>query len=289
MRSCAIGSAIGGLPLAALLAIGACRSAPPRAQVPPVTAAPADASLPILSDDAGHGAKGEGGVPTVGAAAPTDLKEPPVKASILDAPAKIDEALCQTTVLAVVKGNLSAAGEKLGPGDVLVLRNAQAGEVEGAGWLVQALTPIVPCAVRDRPAQEKTVVRATAAPKLAWAKGTMSAHLDVGAKVSPQLYLGRLEGTASVPEHAHPGSWEILAFTDAAGTLTVDGKDLRVGPRQVVVIPAGAKHAWKPDPGSKLVAVQMYAPPGPEQRFVALAAADKDAGAPPVAPDAGKR
>ena len=46
-----------------------------------------------------------------------------------------------------------------------------------------------------------------------------------------------------------------------------------------VLIPAGAKHAWKPEPGSKLVAVQMYSPPGPEQRFVGLAAADKDAGA----------
>ena len=26
-------------------------------------------------------------------------------------------------------------------------------------------------------------------------------------------------------------------------------------------------HSWTPDPGSKLVAVQMYWPPGPEQRF----------------------
>ena len=58
---------------------------------------------------------------------------------------------------------------------------------------------------------------------------------------SPELYLGHLEGTAPVAEHSH--------------------------------------HAWRPKAGSKLVAVQMYSPPGPEQRFVALAAADEDASA----------
>jgi hypothetical protein len=32
------------------------------------------------------------------------------------------------------------------------------------------------------------------------------------------------------------------------------------------------KHSWTPDPKSELVAIQLYAPPGPEQRFRALAA-----------------
>jgi hypothetical protein len=44
------------------------------------------------------------------------------------------------------------------------------------------------------------------------------------------------------------------------------------------MVPPDTKHAWKPDPGSKLVAIQMYDPPGPEQRFVALANAARDAG-----------
>jgi mannose-6-phosphate isomerase-like protein (cupin superfamily) len=106
----------------------------------------------------------------------------------------------------------------------------------------------------------------------------MSAHLDVTPAASPELYLGRLEGTAPVAEHSHSGSWEVLAVVEANGMLALDGTEGHVGPRQIVMIPAGAKHAWNPEAGSKLVALQMYAPPGPEQRFVALAAAYKDAG-----------
>jgi mannose-6-phosphate isomerase-like protein (cupin superfamily) len=115
----------------------------------------------------------------------------------------------------------------------------------------------------------------------------MAARLDVASKVSPELYLGRLEGTAPVSEHMHASSWEILAAVEANGVFSLEGTEGRLAARQVVVVPPGAKHAWKPEPGSKLVAVQMYSPPGPEQRFVALAAADKDAGA--AVKDAGAR
>jgi len=228
-------------------------------------------------------------------AGPEIAKEPPVSARFVDAPAKIDDGLCVTTMLAVVKGSLSVAGESLAPGDVLVLKNADAGEVKGAGLFVEARTKSAPCAVRDRdrPAQAKTVVRAKAAPKLAFAGGKMSARLDVDAKTSPDVYLGRLEGSAGVPEHDHASSWEILAAVDAAGTFTLGGEEHHLGPKQVVVVPPGTKHSWKPDTGSKLVAVQMYAPPGPEQRFVALAEAEKtdrkDAGVATAAVDAGKR
>ena len=65
--------------------------------------------------------------------------------------------------------------------------------------------------------------------------------------------------------------------------FTLDGKEQRLGPHEIVRVPPGVKHSWKPDPGSKLVAVQMYAPPGPEQRFKALADAERGA------PDGGKR
>lgn len=287
MRSCAIGSSVGGLGVALVLAIGACRSGARPVDVPPVTSAQVSPSVPVISGPVADASVSDAqpAVIEAGAAQPLTPREPPVKASFADAPAKIEAGVCETTMVAVVKGKLTAAGETLSPGDVLVLKHAESGEVKGSGLFVLARAPIAPCAVLDRPAQDKTVVRGSAAPKLEWAKGAMNAHLDVGAKVSPQLYLGRLEGTLAVPEHTHPGSWEILAAVEAAGTFTLEGKAERLGPRQVVAVPAGAKHSWKPDPGSKLVAVQMYSPPGPEQRFVALAAADKDAGA----PDSGKR
>jgi quercetin dioxygenase-like cupin family protein len=112
-------------------------------------------------------------------------------------------------------------------------------------------------------------VTASAAPELTWAKGQMHAHLDVE---SPRVYVGRLEGTAPVAEHTHATSWEILCAFEAAGTFVLDGKDQRLGAHQLVFVPPNAKHAWRPDPGSKLVAIQLYDPPGPEQRFKKLAA-----------------
>jgi hypothetical protein len=37
-------------------------------------------------------------------------------------------------------------------------------------------------------------------------------------------------------------------------------------------VPPSVRHAYRPDPGTGIVAFQMYAPPGPEQRFKKLAA-----------------
>jgi hypothetical protein len=42
----------------------------------------------------------------------------------------------------------------------------------------------------------------------------------------------------------------------------------------VVGVPPGVRHFWTPAPGSKLVAFQLYSPPGPEQRFKKLAAGE---------------
>jgi mannose-6-phosphate isomerase-like protein (cupin superfamily) len=39
----------------------------------------------------------------------------------------------------------------------------------------------------------------------------------------------------------------------------------------VVAIPKGALHAWEPAGSKPLIALQIYVPPGPEQRFKKLA------------------
>ena len=217
-----------------------------------------------------------------------------MKARFVDIPAKLEAALCQRVLVAVVKGKITALGETLAAGDVLVLTNGDSFEAKGTGTVVWAENDLADCVVLSHPGVTKVVIRGTTAPELKWASGTMSAHLDVatlppsmgsasatGGKpvlgASPELYLGRLEGTASVPEHVHAGSWEVLAAVEASGTFVLDGTEGRLAARQIVVIPPGSKHAWKPEPGSKLVAIQMYSPPGPEQRFLGLAAAEKDA------------
>jgi mannose-6-phosphate isomerase-like protein (cupin superfamily) len=57
------------------------------------------------------------------------------------------------------------------------------------------------------------------------------------------------------------------------GALVEKGGDVRVEvrPGTVVTIPMGVKHAWKPSGKAPFVAIQVYAPPGPEQRYLKLA------------------
>ncbi len=252
--------------------VSACPEAAPPS-VPPPTSAKPDDSAPILSESTFTKSVAEAPPVTVpvDAAAPLSVGAPP-SVKIVEAPTRIEDALCRTVLFAVAKGKMTAMDETLGPGDVLVVKHAMETPVKGTGLAVYAVTEDqTPCSVRSRPAPEKVVVRGKDAPPLRFAGGAMTAHLDVGTKLSPDLYLGRLEGTAPVAEHTHPQSYEVVAALEAAGTFTLDGKEARLGPKQVVVVPPGAKHAWRPDPSSKLVAVQLYAPPGPEQRFIALA------------------
>lgn len=278
MKACAVGSSIGGIAMAIVLAMGACHSTP-RPDVPPVTSAPANPNVPISSD----GPRDASSPTAVADATVAATHDEPPKAAFHDTPYRIEDGACERVLVAVAKGSFTVANEKLDAGDVIVLMNPEPTEVKGGpgtGLVLEARVRIPSCVAKARPAPEKTVVRAGAAQKLEWAGGKMTARLDVGAKVSPDLYLGRLEGTAAVAEHVHEKSWEILAAIDAAATFILDGKEQRLGPRQIVFVPPNTKHALKPDPGSKLVGIQMYSPPGPEQRFVALAAAEKDAGKP---------
>lgn len=282
MKACAIGSSIGGLAFAVVLAMGACHGAPAPVDIPPVTSARANTDVPISSDGPKDAAVPVAvAVPDANVSSPATHEEP--RAAFHDTPYRIEDGACERVLVAVAKGSFTIANEKLEAGDVVVLMNPEPTEVkggEGTGLLLEARVRIPSCVVKTRPAPEKNVVRANAAQKLEWGGGKMSARIDVSAKVSPDLFLGRLEGTAPVAEHVHAGSWEILAAVEAAGTFTLDGKDQRLGPRQIMRVPPNTKHAWKPDPGSKLIGIQMYSPPGPEQRFVSLAAAEKDGGKP---------
>jgi mannose-6-phosphate isomerase-like protein (cupin superfamily) len=159
-------------------------------------------------------------------------------------------------------------GETLQEGDVLSARFTDPFDVETSD-LVLIATAHMECAVLSRPALTKSVVRKGDRPDLVWAGGAMKARLYFEQDAP---YFGALEGTAPVAEHTHPTSWEILCAIDAAGVFTIDGKPTRLGPRTVVTVPPATKHSWQPDPGTHLVAFQLYDPPGPEQRFKGLAA-----------------
>ncbi|MBX3223132.1 MAG: cupin domain-containing protein [Labilithrix sp.] len=248
-------------------------AARPTATDPPVSGPPADAPTATAASDA----RGSATAASDAGARPI---APPMEVAIVDLPTRLEAAPCTEAAIAVVRGKASALGETLQAGDAMLVREGQPFDVKGDGVVVTVRgAPREACAeAKLSPSHE--IVRLAATPELAWAKGAMRARMQLGEAPRSTFYLGRLEGSAPVVEHDHEGTWEILAALDASGTFVLDGKESRLGPREVVFVPPGTKHAWRPDPGSNLRAVQIYSPRGPEQRFVALAAAAKDAGAP---------
>jgi mannose-6-phosphate isomerase-like protein (cupin superfamily) len=177
---------------------------------------------------------------------------------------------CQDYIVTVAKGHATALKQELAEGDSVVDRTVLASDITVSGTGLAVVTQITTrCAGGSFPPPTK--IAATRAPELTWANGAMHAHLDIEDELHGDAYFGRLSGTASVPEHVHDTSTEILIALEANGTLIIDGKAQHLGNHQVVAVPPGAKHSWIPDAGSKLVAFQLYAPPGPEERFKAMA------------------
>lgn len=206
---------------------------------------------------------------------------PPLRADFADVEAKDGFHVEQTTectqgIFVAVKGKIVVTGtnvnETLAAGDVLTVQGKGAFDVRGPGTVVRANVVASSC----EPVTKSKLVRAASVKPLAWAGGKMHATLLVEKDDAKFAYVGMLNGSASVAEHVHEQSWEILCAIDAAGELTLAGVPSRLGPRTCVTVPPNTKHAWTPDAGRTLSAVQFYVPAGPEQRFRGLAAAERD-------------
>jgi mannose-6-phosphate isomerase-like protein (cupin superfamily) len=181
-------------------------------------------------------------------------------------------AACHEVLVTPISGTASVGAEHLAPGDVLAVRgdpDANARRLVGQGLTLVVSAKDTGCVTRSR------LAHADRAPELVFMGGTMRAHLDIEDPDVASFYLGRLSGTSGVVEHSHDRSWEVLCAIDASGVFTLEGKEERLGPRTCVSVAPGAKHSWTPDPGSSLTAIQMYFPPGPEQRFKKLAAEER--------------
>jgi mannose-6-phosphate isomerase-like protein (cupin superfamily) len=105
-----------------------------------------------------------------------------------------------------------------------------------------------------------------------WADGAFHARIAFGGQYELPVSLGTLISSpdGKISEHDHP-TWEHIAILEGAGTMNLAGADHRVAPGAIFHIPKGMKHAFAPSGSSRLVAVQLYTPSGPEQRFIQLA------------------
>ncbi|HET6582932.1 MAG TPA: cupin domain-containing protein [Nannocystaceae bacterium] len=74
-----------------------------------------------------------------------------------------------------------------------------------------------------------------------------------------------LPAGANVPEHVHAHETEMLYVLEGSGTMTIDGQAVAVTPTSVIQIPPNTKHAFTATAAVR--ALQVYTPPGPEQRF----------------------
>jgi quercetin dioxygenase-like cupin family protein len=110
------------------------------------------------------------------------------------------------------------------------------------------------------------VVRA-GAPKalpIAGGKGSVRLFLE---QTSASIAVDEITAEAGVkiPAHRHESSDELVHIISGKGTTFLGGKELAVMPGVTLRFPAGAEHALVVH--DKLIAVQVYAPRGPEQRF----------------------
>jgi quercetin dioxygenase-like cupin family protein len=116
------------------------------------------------------------------------------------------------------------------------------------------------------------------APRHLIANGKGSATLLLNASTgatAASMTLLELGKGAAVPEHVHETSAEILYVEEGAVEMTLSGQKLRVEKGDAIYIPAGAKHSAQVVSEGPFRAVQVYAGPGPEQRFTQGPRVDK--------------
>ncbi len=71
---------------------------------------------------------------------------------------------------------------------------------------------------------------------------------------------------AVVPRHNHPESTESLFVVEGTGLMIVGEQEYSIAPGDAISIPPGEFHSFTATSDGKVV--QVYAPPGPEQRFL---------------------
>ena len=84
------------------------------------------------------------------------------------------------------------------------------------------------------------------------------------------VYLGILEAEPGLlmPRHVHPLSAEILYVVSGAGVVNIGVEPVGLEPDLAIHIPEGQPHLVQFNGPDKTVMIQLYAPAGPEQRYI---------------------
>jgi len=108
-----------------------------------------------------------------------------------------------------------------------------------------------------------------------WGGGAYHARIALQEPPAAMSFL-MMSKNAPVAEHSHDKEWEYLAIVEGEGELVkkTGGKTAISGSTFASINP-GNPHSFKPAGTKPTVAVQLYWPPGPEQRFKKLAEGSK--------------
>ncbi len=127
-------------------------------------------------------------------------------------------------------------------------------------------------------------------PDLAWGAGAYHARIgweagkyrfgaggktwEVDDAPAAVIDLLRFAPDAALAEHSHETAWETVALLEGEGTWIRKGASgegrVEARPGTIVTLPPNVRHAWSPSGQAPFLAIQVYAPPGPEQRFKKL-------------------
>ena len=121
------------------------------------------------------------------------------------------------------------------------------------------------------PKRDVEVINLNESEQLDWAGGKAHARLgfDAGRASFGLLYS---DANVGVPRHAHAESTEVVGLLSGDGTMGIGDEKRPVASGDVFHMPTGVdRHDYAPSGTTTLFAVQLYVPPGPEQRFKELA------------------
>ena len=76
-----------------------------------------------------------------------------------------------------------------------------------------------------------------------------------------QLVIMTIPPDGEIGEETHDENDQILSFVSGVGKAVIGGKSKKVGPGDVVVVPAGVKHNFLNDGPNPLVLYTVYGPP----------------------------
>ncbi|HVU51412.1 MAG TPA: cupin domain-containing protein [Polyangia bacterium] len=96
-------------------------------------------------------------------------------------------------------------------------------------------------------------------------------------------YLGILEADpgAQIPRHLHPLSAEISYVVTGGGVLTVGAESFPFGPDTAYHVPENSPNLTAFNTPDKTIMIQLFAPAGPEQRYLDVKGPPKGAATPP--------